>query len=160
MSSFGEFLKSLKEKIGPPGEWFGDFTRTPVWKSLFRHKLPQDPKNRALVVLTNVFLHLHPVRMRKQGLRISYTWCMGGISFFLFLSLTVTGILLMFYYRPTAQHAYPDMLDLMESASLGLMREIEVLRAAGVGPTLRPVVQRRGELLRFLRRSLDPAGSL
>ena len=104
--------------------WFADFTRTRVWKSLFRHKMPKDPKNRALAVLTNVFLHLHPVRMRKQGLRISYTWCMGGISFFLFLSLTVTGILLMFYYRPTAQHAYPDMLDLAESATLGLMREM------------------------------------
>ena len=103
---------------------FADFTRTPVWKSVFRHKMPKDPKNRALAVLTNVFLHLHPVRMRKQGLRISYTWCMGGVSFFLFLSLTVTGILLMFYYRPTAQHAYPDMVDLTESATLGLMREM------------------------------------
>ncbi len=103
---------------------FSDFTRTQFWKSIFRHKMPTDPKNRALAVLTNVFLHLHPVRMRKQGLRISYTWCMGGISFFLFLSLTVTGILLMFYYRPTAQHAYPDMLDLAESTTLGLMREM------------------------------------
>jgi len=118
------WLSNLKEKVGTPSQWYSDFTRTPVWKSIFRHKLPNDPKNRALVVLTNVFLHLHPVRMRKQGLRVSYTWCMGGISFFLFLSLTVTGILLMFYYRPTAQHAYPDMLDLMESASLGIMREM------------------------------------
>jgi quinol-cytochrome oxidoreductase complex cytochrome b subunit len=117
-------LSNLKEKIGTPSQWYSDLTRTAVWKSVFRHKLPNDPKNRALVVLTNVFLHLHPVRMRKQGLRVSYTWCMGGISFFLFLSLTVTGILLMFYYRPTAQHAYPDMLDLMESASLGIMREM------------------------------------
>jgi TetR/AcrR family transcriptional regulator len=43
------------------------------------------------------------------------------------------------------------------STVVGVATEIEVLRAAGVGPTLRPVVQRRGELLRFLRRSLDPA---
>ena len=91
-----------------------------MWKSIFRHKLPNDPKNRALVVLDQrVPASASNVRMRKQGLRVSYTWCMGGISFFLFLSLTVTGILLMFYYRPTAQHAYPDMLDLMESASFG-----------------------------------------
>ena len=58
--------------------WFSDLTRTPVWKSVFRHKMPKDPKNRALAVLTNVFLHLHPVRMRKQGLRISLR-CLGQL---------------------------------------------------------------------------------
>jgi quinol-cytochrome oxidoreductase complex cytochrome b subunit len=101
-----------------------ELTRSTVWKSVFRHKLPRDDKNRALAILTNVFFHLHPIRIRKQGVRITYTWCMGGLSFFLFLVLTVTGILLMFYYRPTTQHAYPDMLDLSESATLGLMREM------------------------------------
>ena len=42
------------------------------------------------------------------------------------------------------------------STVVGVATEIGVLRAAGVGPTLRPVVQRRKELLRFLRASLDP----
>ncbi len=42
------------------------------------------------------------------------------------------------------------------STVVGVATEIEVLRAAGMGPTLRPVVQRRRELLRFLRSSLDP----
>jgi quinol-cytochrome oxidoreductase complex cytochrome b subunit len=37
---------------------------------------------------------------------------MGGISFLLFIILTITGILLMFYYRPTVEHAYGDMQDL------------------------------------------------
>ena len=31
---------------------------------------------------------------------------MGGMTFFLFLVLTVTGVLLMFYYRPTLEYAY------------------------------------------------------
>ncbi len=43
------------------------------------------------------------------------------------------------------------------STVVGVATEIEVLRAAGVEATLRPVVQRRRELLRFLRSSLDPA---
>ena len=43
------------------------------------------------------------------------------------------------------------------STVVGVATGIEVLRAAGVGPTLRPVVQRRRELLRFLRASVDPA---
>ena len=37
---------------------------------------------------------------------------MGGISFFLFLVLTFTGVLLMFYYRPTVHDAYWDIKDL------------------------------------------------
>ena len=54
-------------------------------------------------MLTNFFLHLHPVSIRKQGIALSYTWCMGGVTFFLFLVETVTGVLLMFYYRPTLE---------------------------------------------------------
>ena len=45
---------------------------------------------------------------------------MGGITFFLFLVETVTGVLLMFYYRPTLEHAYNDILclrDVPRSAS-------------------------------------------
>jgi quinol-cytochrome oxidoreductase complex cytochrome b subunit len=35
-----------------------------------------------------------------------------------------TGILLMFYYRPTVEFAYRDMLDLRDAVSLGIIREI------------------------------------
>ena len=37
------------------------------------------------MMLTNFFLHLHPVSIKKQGIALSYTWCMGGATFFLFL---------------------------------------------------------------------------
>ena len=72
-----------------------------IWKSIFRHPMPVDRRNRSVVMLTNFFLHLHPVPVKKQGIALSYTWCMGGVTFFLFLVETVTGVLLMFYYRPT-----------------------------------------------------------
>ena len=77
-----------------------------------------------LVMLGSVFLHLHPVKVRKSGIRMRYTWCMGGITFFLFLVLTFTGLLLMFYYRPTLEYAYVDIVDLREQVPLGIMREI------------------------------------
>ena len=76
-------------------------TETQVWTSIFRHNAPISDRNRVLVVLSNVFLHLHPVRLRKSGVKLRYTWCMGGLSFFLFLSLTFTGLLLMFYCLTT-----------------------------------------------------------
>ncbi len=102
-----------------------DFIRnTQVWKSVFRHPAPRDRRNRVVVMLTNVFLHLHPVSIRKSGISLSYTWCMGGITFFLFLVETVTGVLLMFYYRPTLEHAYNDILDLRHVETLGILREL------------------------------------
>ena len=103
----------------------GDYIRnSQVWKSIFRHPMPVDRRNRIVIMLTNFFLHLHPVSIKKQGIALSYTWCMGGVTFFLFLVETVTGVLLMFYYRPTLEWAYHDILDLRDVTSLGILREL------------------------------------
>ncbi|MDO8690664.1 MAG: cytochrome b N-terminal domain-containing protein, partial [Dehalococcoidia bacterium] len=77
-------------------------------------------------------LHLHPVKVRRHGVKITYTYCMGGISFLLFLILVVTGVLLMFYYHPSVDVAYGDMKDLETGVNLGmLMRNLH--RWAGHG---------------------------
>src|SRR5215204_1471181 len=103
----------------------GEFiTESQIWKSIFRHPMPVDRRNRIVVMLTNFFLHLHPVSIKKQGIALSYTWCMGGVTFFLFLVETVTGVLLMFYYRPTLEWAYNDILSLRDVTSLGILREL------------------------------------
>src|SRR5580765_5155795 len=73
-------------------------TKTQVYTSIFRHKHDDTPRNRALGVLSNVFLHLHPAKINRDAVRYSYTWGMGGITFYLFIILTYTGVLLMFYY--------------------------------------------------------------
>ena len=95
-----------------------------IWKSIFRHPAPVDRRNRVVVMLTNFFLHLHPVSIKKQGISLSFTWCMGGVTFFLFLVETITGVLLMFYYRPTAEYAYVDIVALREHIPLGIFREM------------------------------------
>ncbi len=74
---------------------------SPVWRSLFRQPYPTTSRTRALAVMNNVFLHLHPVRVKRHAVRYTYTFCLGGISFFLFLALTVTGLYLMFFYVPS-----------------------------------------------------------
>jgi quinol-cytochrome oxidoreductase complex cytochrome b subunit len=99
-------------------------TGTQIWRSIFRHGMPSNARNRVLVVFSNVFLHLHPVKIRKSGIRLKFTWCMGGLTFFLFLVETFTGLLLMFYYRPTVAYAYMDIIDLAEQVPLGIMREL------------------------------------
>src|ERR1700693_4637495 len=80
--------------------------------SVVRHGLPLSDKIAARTALTNFVLHIHPVRVRRSWIRMSYTLCLGGLPFFLFFVLLVTGLYLMFYYVPSTHHAYPDMGDL------------------------------------------------
>ena len=106
------------------GKLTKSITKTQVWKSIFRVGIPTDNRKRALAMLGNVVLHLHPIKVKKSGIRMSYTWCMGGTAFFLFLVETITGLLLMFYYRPTLEYAYNDIVGLREHVPLGIMREM------------------------------------
>jgi quinol-cytochrome oxidoreductase complex cytochrome b subunit len=90
-----------------------------LWRSLFRQPYPTTSRTRALAVMNNVFLHLHPVRVKKHAVRYTYTFCLGGISFFLFLALTVTGVYLMFFYVPSIERAYQDIQGLDNSVAFG-----------------------------------------
>jgi len=90
-----------------------------AWRSLFRHGYPDTPLNQSLVMMGNVFLHLHPVKVSRQAMKITYTWCLGGISFFLFLLLTITGVFLMFYYVPDTNLAYVNIKQLATVVSFG-----------------------------------------
>ena len=90
-----------------------------LWRSLFRQPYPTTSRTRALAVMNNVFLHLHPVRVKKHAVRYTYTFCLGGISFFLFLALTITGVYLMFFYVPSVQRAYQDIQAISNSVAFG-----------------------------------------
>lgn len=94
--------------------------KTRIWKSIFRRGYDDKPRNRALAVLNNVFMHLHPVKVARGACSWRFTWGMGGISFYLFLVLTLTGVLLMFYYTPSTQSAYEDMKDFEFTVPFGL----------------------------------------
>jgi quinol-cytochrome oxidoreductase complex cytochrome b subunit len=97
-----------------------DVVNSQVWRSMFRGGTWKDTsRDRAQHILGNVWLHLHPARIRSRAVKTSYTWGLGGLSFFLFLILTVTGIVLMFYYRPSVDLAYQDMKDLEFVVSFG-----------------------------------------
>ncbi len=94
-------------------------TRSRVWRSIFRHGLPVSNRARSETVFYNFFLHVHPAKVRRSALRYTYTWGLGGLSAGLFVILTVTGALLMLYYRPSVAEAYADMKDLQFVVSSG-----------------------------------------
>ncbi len=90
-----------------------------VWRSFFRHGLPDNPVDRSLVMTSNVFFHLHPVKVNRKSLRWSYSFGLGIISALLFGILVWTGILLMFYYVPSVERAYTTMKDIQLAIPLG-----------------------------------------
>jgi cytochrome b6 len=99
---------------------YKDVQETQLWKSIFRVSHDRsDPRNRSLAVLSNVFLHLHPAKINRDAVRYQYTWGMGGITFYLFIVLTFTGVLLMFYYHPTKVDAFRDILYLEHDVPFG-----------------------------------------
>ncbi|OHE17050.1 MAG: hypothetical protein A2X96_08990 [Syntrophobacterales bacterium GWC2_56_13] len=94
---------------------------TVLWRSLFRSGYPSTDENRAMVMFNSFFLHIHPVKVKKNSLRISYTWGLGVISAYLFFLLTITGGILMFLYVPSVDQAYQDMQALETSVPFGMM---------------------------------------
>ncbi len=81
-------------------------------RSVFRVGWPRTDKDRAAAMISSLFLHVHPAKVRRESLRFSYSLGLGLISLFLLLVLTVTGVFLMLYYTPHPPGAYRSMKDL------------------------------------------------
>ncbi len=103
---------------------------TRVWKSIFRRDPALTNRTRSLAVFGNLFLHWLPVKVREKSLRVRASYYLGSISFLLFIVLSVTGVLLMFYYHPAVPQAYRDMKDLRFVVSNGVfLRNVHRLAA-------------------------------
>ncbi|MEO8596766.1 MAG: cytochrome b N-terminal domain-containing protein [Candidatus Solibacter sp.] len=104
--------EELKETVRAP-------EKTDVWKSILRVKHDETPRSRALGVLSNVFLHLHPAKINRDAVAYNYTWGMGGMTFYVYITLVFTGTLLMFYYHPSKVVAFRDILYLESDVPFG-----------------------------------------
>lgn len=70
------------------------------------------------------------LRYRLPG-HVGWRHAFGGITYALFLALVVTGVLLAFHYRPSAQEAYPSIQFIVSQVSFGwLMRDLHVWAAS------------------------------
>jgi quinol-cytochrome oxidoreductase complex cytochrome b subunit len=90
-----------------------------IWQSIVRRDPLSTDKGKSELVFLNVWLHIHPAKVKKENLRFKYTFYLGFITFFLFLILVTTGIALMCYYRPYPSVAYQDMKDLQFAVFMG-----------------------------------------
>lgn len=78
----------------------------------FRGGTPNTDRTRSTFVFGNVFLHLHSVRTHRWSLRWATTGGLGIASLAAFLITLVTGVLLMFYYKPYPDVAYLSIKDI------------------------------------------------
>jgi quinol-cytochrome oxidoreductase complex cytochrome b subunit len=91
-----------------------------VIDSVQRDDLPlKDDRARLRYVMNSLVLHLHPPKVAKPTLKFTYTWGLGGLAILLTMILAITGMMLMFVYTPSPEHAYNDMLSLQTDVFYG-----------------------------------------
>ncbi|MBI5584892.1 MAG: cytochrome b N-terminal domain-containing protein [Deltaproteobacteria bacterium] len=56
--------------------------------------------------------HLHPASLTAEAIRFTHTFCLGGVTFLLFILLGLTGLLLLFHYLPLPEKAYLSITTL------------------------------------------------
>jgi quinol-cytochrome oxidoreductase complex cytochrome b subunit len=63
--------------------------------------------------------HVFPRFVLEKNLKITYTFCLGGLAFTAFILLVVSGLLLLFYYQPCPEKAFESILFLESSVPGG-----------------------------------------
>ena len=91
-----------------------------VYKSIYRTTaFPKTERERSEAFFNSFLLHIQPAKIEKHALRFTYTFGLGLLSMYLFILLTISGLLLMFFYVPSTEQAYNRMLDLRSAVSFG-----------------------------------------
>ena len=95
-------------------EFLGNLVAAPrrIWHAALRGGKPTTDRSRSTFVFNNVFLHLHAVRTHRWSLRWTTTFGLGLAATAAFLLTLVTGVLLMFYYKPYPDVAYLSIKDI------------------------------------------------
>jgi quinol-cytochrome oxidoreductase complex cytochrome b subunit len=68
-----------------------------------------------LILFKEFLKHLFPRLVLKGNLRITYTFCLGGLAFTAFMLLTASGLPMLFYYQPSPEKAFNSILFLESS---------------------------------------------
>ena len=68
---------------------------------------------------------------RRLPANVGWRHAFGGITYFLFMILVVSGVLLTFYYRPSVEEAYPSIQFIVSEAPFGwLLRDMHAWAAS------------------------------
>ena len=90
-----------------------------IGRSIWRNPDRVTPRDRAAGHWASFFLHIYPVKMRREEIGFRYSWYLGAISTVLFGSLVVSGIYLMFFYVPSPASAYSNIQTIQTEVAFG-----------------------------------------
>ena len=51
-----------------------------LYRSIVRHGAADTNRNRSLVIFENLFLHMHPVKVREKTLKFTHTYWLGAVT--------------------------------------------------------------------------------
>jgi len=100
-------MKKMKEKISN------------IWRKITWTWAPQSERESSESVVRNFWLHWFPSRVSLRSLSWNYSFWLGTIAASLFVILTVTGLILLYFYIPSVQHAYWSIKDLENTVVFG-----------------------------------------
>lgn len=83
-----------------------------LWRKLFWTWSPRSGREASESVVRNFWLHWFPARISLNSISWGYSLWLGTISACLFVILTITGFLLLFFYVPSVQNAYWSVKDI------------------------------------------------
>jgi len=94
---------------------------TRLWRWITWTWSPASEREASSAIVENLWLHWFPAKVADESFAWSYSLWLGAIAAFLFLILTVTGVLLMFFYVPSTQQAYWSIKDIDYVVGFGWM---------------------------------------
>jgi quinol-cytochrome oxidoreductase complex cytochrome b subunit len=105
---------SDREQKAPLGQLWQNVKQSPgrLWSSMVRTGPADSDRARSAFIFSNVFLHLHAARTHRWSLRWWTTVGLGIMAMSAFLITVITGVLLMFYYKPYPDVAYQSVKDI------------------------------------------------
>jgi cytochrome b-561 len=96
----------------------GDKIRA-LWRKTAWAWSPESDRESSEAIVKNFWLHWFPAKVARASMDWNYSFWLGTASASLLLILTVTGVMLMFFYVPSTERAYGSIKDLQYAVSFG-----------------------------------------
>ncbi len=100
------------------------------FRSMVRGEPPGRPNPRLKPHSETFLLHIKPTYYHESVTRFTHTFRLGLLSTYIFFVEVITGLILMVWYAPSPERAYPDMIRLLSNVPFGqFMRDMHRLGA-------------------------------
>ena len=100
------------------------------FRSMIRGEPPGRPNPRLKPHSETFLLHIKPTYYHESVTRFTHTFRLGLLSTYIYFVEVITGLILMIWYAPSPERAYPDMIRLLSNVPFGqFMRDLHRLGA-------------------------------